>query len=132
MINTNELMLNNIITAKNMTGYIVEINEYSLTLSLLNSSPKGILSGYDYDICNPIPLSPAVLEACGFKKDGDLLYWIEDGISGFYLKCDEDWTLKKQAMHIFKPKYLHQLQNYFSIVGQPLEIDIEKLKMAVV
>lgn len=90
----------------------------------------------------PIPLTPALLEACGFERwiNGETDNWHKDAWSGgsrwnldfmpnephpIHLKsryqADEDVLHLQSLPHI---KYLHQLQNlFFCLTGQELEVN---------
>jgi len=81
----------------------------------------------------PIPLTPEILEKCGFEK-------VDDGISPFYkliisktevISIEDDWSLGLNAKNEKSTQgyatnanicqYLHQLQNlYYALTGQEL------------
>lgn len=75
---------------------------------------------------NPIPLTPEILEKCGFEKvyqsyvlDKFFLYNGPD-VAG-------DWWFKMSEAVGFtvKIKYLHQLQNlYYALTGEELKINM--------
>ncbi|HXS55736.1 MAG TPA: hypothetical protein VN726_06405 [Hanamia sp.] len=74
-----------------------------------------------YENINPIPLTPEILEKCGFTKgsgsfyDGNMMLSIEE--RGYALFCGESTEGKSF-------KYLHQLQNLYSdLYGIELEIN---------
>jgi hypothetical protein len=80
------------------------------------------LSGYFH----PIPLSPEILEKCGFEKDYNG-YRLKDhmGLSfsvtkhGDFLACFRDKSLGVIVKH------LHQLQNlFFALTGEELQINL--------
>lgn len=81
----------------------------------------------------PIPLTPEVLEACGFKYFDNIEDWgyendgirISDFDDYFYLDL-----LDQQGIDL-EIRSAHQLQNlYYAITGKELTIDIDKLKKA--
>jgi hypothetical protein len=76
----------------------------------------------------PIPLTPEVLEKCGFIVDE--LGYSYVGINGISLcqtKANSVFPCWKDTKIGSKPiKYLHQLQNlYFTLTGEELEIKSE-------
>ena len=81
-------------------------------------------------VYEPIPLTPEILDACGFEKDknGELclrsLYFIDsapDGGVPSFIQLAIGPTPVTNMLHI---NHLHQLQNlYFSLVGEELTIN---------
>ena len=79
----------------------------------------------DYE---PIPLSPEILEKCGFNKKtygGAGLFYVNGlvHISEYlnYLNCDPYGSVENSV----SVQYLHQLQNLFYVLtGQELEIKL--------
>lgn len=74
----------------------------------------------------PIPLSPEILEACGFEinqygyrvKDGFKVYW--DGMKSFQFNYDHN-----DEYNILELRHLHQLQNlYFAMTNTELEVKV--------
>lgn len=86
------------------------------------SESKGLPATY-----RGIPLTPELLEKCGFKKEGPSSYihkfdknW---GMRLFYLDNTVKWCANE--FFVVEIKYLHQLQNlYFSLVNQELNIQL--------
>lgn len=74
----------------------------------------------------PIPLTGAILQACGFRN-----FVREDWIIN-YGKSHADFEFTPQGLHLRHPtpshvciKYLHQLQNFFfALTGLELEVNI--------
>jgi hypothetical protein len=74
---------------------------------------------------SPIPLTPEILEKCGFEKDQDgiyrllnCLYWLDNGV----LQISLDYAPLFNA----PCKYLHQLQNLiFCLLGEELVINLQ-------
>jgi hypothetical protein len=108
-----------------------------------NSFPTKI-TAYDYehsdfDKIQPIPLSPELLIAAGFKKDGKLPHWIyyryRTGNHGerktFTIASNSDATVfyfeaAKGRRMTASFHYLHQLQNlYYSLTQEELTIDLK-------
>lgn len=88
----------------------------------------------DYTYCEhliPIPLSPEILEKCGFKKKENISY--SSGMpTPFMVFRIDDFTFNThQELWWYngvlknQPKYIHQLQNlYFSLTGQELKVTL--------
>lgn len=119
-----ELRIGNLLMFNGHTPAKVDIIE-------LQSDGKGMvnyLDASDDDMFDAIPLTPELLEKCGFRKyryswstskqnTFNFEEWSNDGL-GLYLHINDH----KTGQHI---KYLHQLQNlYFSLTGQELEINL--------
>lgn len=84
---------------------------------------------YDSDYFLPIQLTSEILEVCGFEKQVDVfvlnrfMYEIYDSTQA------KLWWRGRYLGIVQNIGELHQLQNlYFSLTGEELEIDIEKLK----
>lgn len=88
------------------------------------------------DWIKPIPLTPAVLEACGFEYEKKNIKWKINKNTGLEFAWGEDFgtqfgysTCRRNVSHI---NFLHQLQNiYYLFTDQEFQIDIEKLKNAI-
>lgn len=85
--------------------------------------PNGILTWF-----NPIPLTPEILEKCGFEywtldhfcKDPNDAYWVHNKMK--FAINNIKWTVQKLDVKI---NYLHQLQNlYFALTGEELLINM--------
>jgi hypothetical protein len=77
---------------------------------------------------NPIPLTPEILEKCGFERQVD-----ENSEDCFYIPISEtfleiritDKTSWIGEVYLPETKYVHQLQNlYFALTGEELEINL--------
>lgn len=84
----------------------------------------------------PIPLTPEVLEACGFEYDESNIKWKINKNSKFEFawgeECGTQFNYSVCRRGVSHVNFLHQLQNlYYSLTGQELQIDIEKLKNAI-
>lgn len=92
---------------------------------------QGLDLSLSYTEAQPIPLTPEILEACGFVKKHNTGYWQFYALNnGWHIG---EWVINKHVagwekkgafyygdsyMHV---KYLHQLQNlYFALVEQEL------------
>jgi hypothetical protein len=131
MIQANELRIGNWVLHM---GEMVQIDaiDSDESLNILADSTGNIASRCD--IAHPVPLTPELLEHCGFK--------LSQSLGGYYLflfdsDCTFLWTPKGLELHIdnetelkilsakqeSKILYLHQLQNlYFALTGQELTI----------
>lgn len=70
----------------------------------------------------PIPLTPAILEKCGFRTNGN--FWYDDGNVGVnndmsvYVTADVgDGSHETGILNLPHIKYLHQLQNLVHIIS---------------
>lgn len=119
MIKSNELRIGNLATGSESNNY------FRLTSEMIRHIDKGLA------VVNPIPLTPEILEQCGFEKD------IIDhpvpnheafGFYKFHVKIY--WTKQIKVWYKGSPidivvKYLHQLQNlHFALTGEELEITL--------
>ena len=79
----------------------------------------------------PIALTPAVLERCGFDKVGSIHGEPEDSVKGLYIGEDLCIAFNKRTVHItstkgklslskIKIEHLHQLQNAVALTGAEL------------
>ena len=117
MIQANELRIGNWVYDTRTVG-----SRVGLPVVLNEKVVKRILE-YDVDYYEPIPLTPEILEKCGFEKIYESkihsTYWI-NGLSYYY------WHERNIQYASFKgleleSKYLHQLQNlYFALTGEEL------------
>lgn len=95
--------------------------------------------GYGYDIdyvsiyCDPIPITPEILEKCGFVvryvDSENINSWIEWGTNVILNQYKNDNSYFYLYPALWYPtqhiKYLHQLQNlYFALTGQELKINL--------
>lgn len=98
--------------------------------------PIPILNGQEIDYGHavqfPIPLTPEILESCGFKKiESPQLFGWYSSVFGNLKLCwchGDDVTLDdKEGDEIaaFPCKHLHQLQNlYFALTGKELTVTL--------
>lgn len=84
--------------------------------------------GSTIHLCNPIPITPEILEKCGFEywtldhdcTDPNDAYWVHKKMK--FAINNIKWTVQKLDV---KLSYLHQLQNlYFALTGEELEINL--------
>jgi len=116
MIATNELRIGNWVRIRE-SDTKVQVESYMLNVSELSN-------------CQPIPLTPEILEKCGFEihskysfwnfitKNGFAIsMWMEDKpCAGFEIKGVCYW-----GEGFTEVKHLHQLQNlYFALTGKEL------------
>lgn len=78
----------------------------------------------NYQIVHPIPLTPEILEKCGFEKQMMWTYSISIGgdMNLVYYLGEKGWSIgNKQYSDFSNLKHLHQLQNlYYALTGQEL------------
>lgn len=122
----NELRIGNWI---NINGQYVNIG-YGVIMDM-HKKQKGIKNSYlDTLTFNPIPLTPEILEKCGFTKMnngwnmGERKSYMDVIFSLFddnYCQGELDLRLNGSDLPMPKVKYLHQLQNlYFALTGEEL------------
>ena len=117
MINANELRIGNYINVYDGVGpkYMYQVTGYDIDE----------IDGDGTD-CFPIPLTPEILEKCGFEKQSEHIF-ISPNLSlrlwGF------SWTMQHYVMGVshwidissVSIKHLHQLQNlYFALTNSEL------------
>jgi len=136
MVNVNELRVNNWVgVGSGPNPWLMEIGEDEMEV---------LMGARDYHNYHPIPLTPEILEKCGFEnkhkgnpdyfqryahKTSGLSWWIPNQTikgrkfpnSGLYIDCHDDYY-DIPLPHI---EYLHQLQNlYFSLTGNELDVKL--------
>jgi hypothetical protein len=116
-LQANELRIGNWIEAvADMGNYQMKMTEHNFTSVARNPN-----------CVNPIPLTPEILEKCGFTKDGDFMS-IDIG-NNTIINClgNGCWVDKivnecEYSVGLGGADYLHQLQNlYFALTGKELE-----------
>jgi hypothetical protein len=124
MINPSELRIGNFVECtfgiRRIKG-IVNDKEKSATVSFEDSLPD------DSQLCSGIPITPELLDRCGFIIHKNGLYvnnaiWLELNQGRFVTPMYSDGTSFRSAIgkHI---TYHHQLQNlYFALTGEELII----------
>ncbi len=89
--------------------------------------------GKEYSLANleGIPLSPEILQKCGFKFDADELFdgerevVVEKYILGYFEWYQKSKELFYREVNLPHIKYLHQLQNiYFDLIGEELNVQL--------
>ena len=132
-VQANELRIGNLLyySEGDTIGYMVvsNITKNSFVAEPLNQKSEdcnNFQEGF-----NPIPLTPNILEKCGFTKNKEwaILYFNPRmGIRFYdfnYAECD---IIQDQHFVAFKNshmKYLHQLQNlYFALTNEELNITL--------
>lgn len=115
MIKANELRIGNwILPEHNLDG----------DFHLVTGIGEGSVNGYIQDWYSPIPLTPEILEKCGFEATNGIeiknYIWLvihcDSGEANIYnIYKNETLQLRIEC------KYLHQLQNlYFALTGEEL------------
>ena len=118
MINANELRIGNWVKLFNDDFY--KIHVISKTVIQVEG---GIIGGevFKLEHIQPIPLTPEILEKCGFKKGSIYFYFSKFRI--VKINDSNNWLilLSDTYHHLCKLKHLHQLQNlYFALTGEEL------------
>lgn len=134
MIQANELRINNVFQAEddflNMTCFvrITEIYEKSVQWSSITECNKYFIQKDLLIDLEPIPLTPEILIACGFKMDNFSKKYklnVDDDSREYFIVLEEDgFVLEHNAgsycegasLKLYHIKYLHQLQNAFYIL----------------
>lgn len=134
MINANELRIGNFVLDQGGKmikidffehlgkGYSCKFGQHSKAID--DWGPLHPLTEYT-DYANPIPLTPEILEKCGFKYIQKTVYTIDNKISFavFNGKLSTTYVCLDNAIN--QIKYLHELQNlYFALTGIELNINL--------
>jgi hypothetical protein len=134
MIREKELRIGNLIA--DIHGKTICVNSiYEGGINLSGNGYGGIDREHYLPECSGIPLTPEILEACGFEdyssdQNGnclrlrfdsrELAWYVQDGFLRYQTQST-GWTT--QFDHI---KYLHQLQNlFFALTGSELKVDLK-------
>jgi len=103
-------------------GNWVEIDQYGNTRNIIR-----INSGSDIDQVvklrpSPIPLTPEILEKCGFDKEGDTYKIVTKNLDYcFKISFTGSGYFSQNAIAKQPTLYLHQLQNlYWCLCGEEL------------
>lgn len=133
MVKGNELRVSNLVHPVSRGGgiempstgvmiKIVEIRDSSVMAILHDEDITKVLkyTEYGYRKISPIPLTPEILEQCGFNHEihDDTSYYIQHNI--WFCHIGDDWYLSSHTE--CKPfQYLHQLQNlHFALTNEEL------------
>ncbi len=121
MIKANELRIGNCVFALFNSCTIKEVFENGISIEF--KSGKRDIEVFDH--IKPIPLTPEILESCGFKCNKDFGIYSIPNLSldtdFYYVHIDYEGT-HDRIIHI---TYLHQLQNlYFALIGKELEVNL--------
>lgn len=137
MINPNELMLGNIVMYRQVEVVITELRTKYAEIAY--PSPSIMLDDIFYKNLSPIPLTPEILERCGFVKKGlGYTIRIENRFTTNLMVCKNEskWYLylnqldeddSNDAADIIQVmtnlEHLHTLQNLvMNLSNKPLEI----------
>lgn len=128
MIKKEELRIGNKVNYHNDSTLFTVIEIDTLGIRVVNEEQE---TWIEYDCFSPIPLTPEILEKCGFVKTLSGSYtimdedcWLTTIIGGYiYSKCYSSNT--GEFFEVGQVKYLHQLQNlYFALTGIELTIKL--------
>lgn len=126
MIDARELRIGNLIYGvSDRIETIVKITDGG---KITTYKANGIYEN-DIDDLSPIPLTPEILEKCGFKKiiaDGGAVGYYEYYDNGKYeTSVLSKWGITLMGIDSIHIKYLHQLQNlFYALCGKELEIKL--------
>lgn len=116
MTNGNELRIGNWVRFKHLLCFIITIKQDNCEIQ---SSRLVVNSSYDF--IEPIPLTPEILEKCGFEKGGIYFYFSKFRV--VKIANSDNWLilLSNHYQHICRLQHLHQLQNlYYALTGEEL------------
>lgn len=132
MIAVNEIRIGNWLQDRHEvteeSGFYVQVE--SIMYKGINYSYRDEEDEYLFEHLHPIPLTPEILEKCGFVYDNNYKINIGNGVT---LEFDSDVFFKQinsegVPSFVVMPteiKYLHQLQNLiFAITQKELEISL--------
>jgi len=95
--------------------------------------PDGVdgLAFWRYEFMHPIPLTPEILEKCGFEphynvnSDQDEVEWLAHSKLDYVTYKDGKFDMGYGFGSLDHIQYLHQLQNlFFSMTGEELEVKL--------
>ena len=120
MIAANELRIGNWVMYDNR---LFQIEAISRSLPCLNTDEFGI-GVVDWNNINPIPLTPEILEKCGFVRNNTACYFglgnyyihyqIKTSVVGIAIINDDDRLDADEELSVdLNIKHLHQLQNIY-------------------
>ena len=140
MIKANELRIGNLIERRSEAGVVCSIDREHVWLQF--GGEWGDAEGWLHESVDPIPLTPDILEKCGFEKR--LEYWepfVGDAKGAWYKRGDIFIVILKADYRVYRAvptngdefgyvdgselTSLHQLQNlYFALTGEELEVEL--------
>lgn len=131
MIAANELRIGSWVNhnGKPMKVLSVESDIDNNALPVMENGRDFYRMSFDTDgDLQPIPLTPEILEKCGFElKKSDNWTEYRLGIIGFDFNHSRlsGCHIGGEEYHYIEVSYLHQLQNlYFAITGRELEVEL--------
>lgn len=130
MIQANELRIGNKVLSPHIKG------SHATVEGILSGNKGIVVDGIiTCENLEPIPLSPSILEACGFTIGSNQIWWrpnyllsFRQTTEGFFTTIDHGENYPSSfGMAI---KHLHQLQNIVAaLTGTELTINLEKVKV---
>lgn len=124
MIQPNELRIGNWVTIVSAEHWLGQVTHISSDGFVSNTKCQNISIKH----CHPVPLTPEILDKCGFKRSANGVRVLFVGKYGFtmysggcYLQQDDYAGM----MDIDQVEHLHQLQNlYFALTGDELKVTL--------
>lgn len=120
MIAANELRIGNWVVYDGGLHEIDAIWSYAINL-------KYVAGGIELKKISPIPLTPEILDKCGFIKTGNEGECINCNRGILYIKFDHIGLVEYRIGELWftTVHYLHQLQNlYWCLCGEELQITL--------
>lgn len=131
-MNIQELRVGNWVTLNDNHRYfkVLGLPEYTPVLSRVTEKSSCTISDYSYSDLRGIPLTPEILEKCGFEYDGTNQHHRLPSEDCFiYRQVDGRWLYRimtNEAPAEFFPiaiiGYLHELQNVFAALNEGQEL----------
>jgi hypothetical protein len=126
MIQAKELRIGNLVYHKNNAEPGLQQDEWAINWV----GSYDIATSIDYpQNYKPIPLTPGILEACGFKWAANIHRWVH-GCGYRLIQHNYGFDSGIGDGSFLQPplKYLHQLQNlFFTLTGSELTVNIKEL-----
>lgn len=128
MVNTTELRKRNkVLSLFDSIATVIEIYETNVLIQFGPNNKRQVYAGEDLQ---PIPLTPEILEKCGFEWD---IYW-QGRTDGNWVITEgeaETWRIaygkRKNDIVVYGIKYLHKFQNlYFELTGKELTVNLSE------
>lgn len=121
MISANELMIGNWFAYRTIPQQVTELKKDGIYSRFFDAIP------YGDQWLEPIPLTPQILEKCGFEWNEELTTWMKESWYGLNLDADNIAivTMAKDGFFLRNITYLHELQNWhYALCGEQLKVEL--------
>lgn len=121
MIKSNELRIGNLVSRRGETSVVVSLDREDVWVRL--GGEYGDFERWYFESIDPIPLTPEILEKCGFEEQMYSKGTWSCGEVSLLIRDFQPVTMGRDDYELFgKPlQYLHQLQNLvFALTGEEL------------